>query len=144
MDIGSVKPVLTGVTSPVPKTPTEQNLSTTTDLNARKAVKVTEKTDGNAVDTATDKSSGQSSGAVSANALTKANTVKANSLDQASAGFEAFVSDQGKATDEPSDSPANATVVQDSQEFAMRMQAMIEAWEGTGGTPRSAVFDRKL
>jgi hypothetical protein len=144
MDIGSVKPVLTGVTSPVPKTPTEQNQSTTTDLRAEKAVKVAEKTDGNAVDTATDKASAQGSRSVSANSLTKANTVKANSLDQVSTGFEAFVTEESKATDETSDSPGNAAVSQDNQEFAMRMQAMIEAWEGTGGTPRSAVFDRKL
>lgn len=144
MDIGSVKPVLTGVTSPVPKTPTEQNQSTTTDLKAEKAVKVAEKTDENAVDTATDKSSGQGSRTASTNALTKANTVKAAPLDQVSSGFEAFVSDESKASDQASDSPANSAVVQDSQEFAMRMQAMIEAWEGTGGTPRSAVFDRKL
>lgn len=144
MDIGSVKPVLTGVTSPVPKTPTEQSQSTTTDLKAEKAVKVAEKTDGNAVDTATDKSSGQGSRAASANALTKANTVKAAPLDQVSSGFEAFVSNDSKAADQTSDSPANSAVVQDSQEFAMRMQAMIEAWEGTGGTPRTAVFDRKL
>lgn len=141
MDIGSVKPVLTGVTSPVPKTPTEQNQSTTTDLRAEKAVKVAEKTDGNAVDTATEKSSTQGSTAAS---LTKANTVKASPLDQVSTGFEAFISDESKATGEGSDSPANAAVSQDNQEFAMRMQAMIEAWEGTGGTPRSAVFDRKL
>lgn len=143
MDIGSVKPVLTGVTSPVPKTPTEQNQSTTTDLKAEKAVKVAEKTDGKAVDTATDKSSGQG-GSVSVNALTKANTVKTSALDQVSTGFEAFIPDENKATDETSDSPGNAAVSQDNQEFAMRMQAMIEAWEGTGGTPRSAVFDRKL
>lgn len=145
MDIGSVKPVLTGVTSPVPKTPTEQNQSTTTDLKAEKAVKVAEKTDENAVDTATDKSSEQGArSSASASALTKANTVKAAPLDQVSSGFEVFVSDEGKATDQTSDSPANSAVVQDSQEFAMRMQAMIEAWEGTGGTPRSAVFDRKV
>ena len=144
MDIGSVKPVLTGVTSPVPKTPTEQNQSTTTDLKAEKAVKVAEKTDKNTVDTATDKSSGQGGRSASASALTKANTVKAAPLDQVSSGFEAFVSDDSKAADQTSDSPANSAVVQDSQEFAMRMQAMIEAWEGTGGTPRSAVFDRKL
>lgn len=141
MDIGSVKPVLTGVTSPVPKTPTEQNQSTTTDLKAEKAVKVAEKTDGNAVDTATEKSSTQGSTTAS---LTKANTVKASPLDQVSNGFEAFISDESKAASEGSDSPANAAVSQDNQEFAMRMQAMIEAWEGTGGTPRSAVFDRKL
>ncbi len=144
MDIGSVKPVLTGVTSPVPRTPTEQNQSTRTDLSAEKAVKVAEKTDKNAVDTSTEKSPGQGNGAGSNNALTKANTVKANSLDRVSTGFEAFVSDEGKGAGEASDSPTNATVVQDTQEFAMRMQAMIEAWEGTGGTPRSAVFDRKL
>ncbi|PIP01339.1 hypothetical protein KL86PLE_130574 [uncultured Pleomorphomonas sp.] len=143
MDIGSVKPVLTGVTSPVPKTPTEHKQSTTTDLNAEKAVKVAEKTDGSAVDTATGKPSEQQSGSASANALTKANTVKASPLDQV-AGFEVFASDASKATDQTSDSPANAAVVQDSQEFAMRMQAMIEAWEGTGGTPRTAVFDQKL
>ncbi|WP_370674221.1 hypothetical protein [Pleomorphomonas sp. PLEO] len=143
MDIGSVKPVLTGVTSPVPKTPTEQKQSTTTDLSAEKAVKVAEKTDKNAVDTSTDKSSGQGSGSASANALTKANTIKASSLDQVS-GFEVFVSDESKTEDQTSDSPANTAVVQDSQEFAMRMQAMIEAWEGTGGTPRTAVFDLKL
>lgn len=143
MDIGSVKPVLTGITSPVPKTPTEQSQSTTTDLAPEKAVKVAEKTDGNAVDTATDKSP-KGSGSASANALTKANTVKATPLDQVASGFEAFVPDETKAADEASDSSGNSAVVQDSQEFAMRMQAMIEAWEGTGGTPRTAVFDRKL
>ncbi len=144
MDIGSVKPVLTGVTSPVPKTPTEQNQSTATDLKAEKAVKVAEKTDGNAVDSTTDKPSGQGTVSASSGALTKSNTVKAAPLDQVSAGFDVFVSEESKATAQASDSPANATVVQDTQEFAMRMQAMIEAWEGTGGTPRSAVFDRKL
>ena len=143
MDIGSVKPVLTGVTSPVPKTPSEHKQSTATDLKAEKAVKVAEKTDGKAVDTATDKSQGQG-WSVSTNALTKANTVKASALDQGSSGFEAFITDESKATGETSDSPANAAVSQDNQEFAMRMQAMIEAWEGTGGTPRSAGFDRKL
>lgn len=142
MDIGSVKPVLTGVTSPVPKTPTEQKQSTTTDLSAEKAVKVAEKTDGKAVDTATDKSQGQGTGSTSSS-LTKANTVKAAPLDQVS-GFEVFMSDQSKAAEKPADSPDNAAVVQDSQEFAMRMQAMIEAWEGTGGAGRSAGLDRKL
>ncbi|PKR90789.1 hypothetical protein CXZ10_05395 [Pleomorphomonas diazotrophica] len=143
MDIASVKPVFTGVTSPVPKTPTEQNQSTTTDLSAEKAVKVAEKTDGNAVDTSTDKPQGQGAGLVSANALTKANTVKASPLDQVS-GFEVLMSSDSKAPEQAAESPANAAVAQDSQEFAMRMQAMIEAWEGTGGSPRSAVFDRKL
>lgn len=142
MDIGSVKPVLTGVTSPVPKTPTEQNQSTTTDLRAEKAVKVAEKTDGNAVDTATDKSQGHGTGSTSSS-LTKANTVKASPLDQVS-GFEVFMSDQSKASEHPADSSGNAAVVQDGQEFAMRMQAMIEAWEGTGGTARSSALDRKL
>ena len=142
MDIGSVKPVLTGVTSPVPRTPTEQNQSTTTDLSAEKAVKVAEKTDGNAVDTATEKSEGQGTGSTSGS-LTKANTVKASPHDQTS-GFEVFMSDQSKAPEQTADSPDNAAVVQDSQEFAMRMQAMIEAWEGTGGTPRNATLDRTL
>ena len=143
MDIGSVKPVLAGVTSPVPRTPTEQNQSTTTDLSAEKAVKVAEKTDGNTVETATDKSEGQGTGAASANSLTKANTVKTSPLDQVS-GFEVLMSDQSKATEQPVDSPGNTAVVQDSQEFAMRMQAMIEAWEGTGGTPRTSAIDRTL
>lgn len=143
MDIGSVKPVLAGVTSPVPKTPTEQNQSTTTDLSAEKAVKVAEKTDGNAVETSTDKSEGQGTGSASANSLTKANTVKASPLDQVS-GFEVLMSDQSKTAEQSADSPGNAAVVQDSQEFAMRMQAMIEAWEGTGGTPRSSAVDRTL
>ena len=142
MDIGSVKPVLTGVTSPVPKTPTEQNQSTTTDLRAEKAVKVAEKTDGNAVETATDKAQGQGSGSTS-NSLTKANTVKASPLDQVS-GLEVFMSDRTKASDQSADSPGNAAVVQNTQEFAMRMQAMIEAWEGTGGSGRSSALDRKL
>lgn len=143
MDIGSVKPVLTGVTSPVPRTPTEQNQSTTTDLSAEKAVKVAEKTDGNSVDTATEKSEGRGERAPSTNSLTKANTVKASPLDQVS-GFEMLVSDQSKATEQPADSPGNAAVLQNTQEFAMRMQAMIEAWEGTGGTPRSSAIDRTL
>lgn len=143
MDIGSVKPVLAGVTSPVPKTPTEQNQSTATDLKAEKAVKVAEKTDDKAVDTTTDKQEGQSRKSASAHALTAANTVKAKPLDQTS-GFEAFVSDESTASQQTVDSPANAAVSQDSQEFAMRMQAMIEAWEGTGGTPRTAVFDQKI
>lgn len=143
MDIGSVKPVLTGVTSPVPKTPTEQNQSTTTDLKAEKAVKIAEKADNNSVDTATDKPSGQGSSS-SASALTKANTVKAAPLDQTTSGFEAFISDETKKASQTSDSPANATVVQDNQEFAMRMQAMIDAWQGTGGTTRSTVIDRQL
>ncbi|MBS1181596.1 MAG: hypothetical protein H6Q99_1476 [Proteobacteria bacterium] len=141
MDIGSVKPVLTGVTSPVPKTPTEQNQSTTTDLKAEKAVKVAEKTDGNTVDTASDKPEQQS--AVSAHSLTEANTVKASSLDQLP-DFGLFASDESTASQQTDDSSDNAAVIQDSQEFAMRMQAMIEAWEGTGGTPRTAVFDRKI
>lgn len=143
MDIASVKPVLSGVTSPVPKTPTEQTQSTATDLRAEKAVKVAEKTDNNTVDTATDKPSGQGSSS-SPNALTKANTVKAAPLDQATSGFEAFISDETKKANQSSDSPANATVVQDNQEFAMRMQAMIDAWQGTGGTTRSTVIDREL
>ncbi len=143
MDIASVKPVLTGVTSPVPKTPTEQNQSTTTDLKAEKAVKVTERTDNNSVDTATDKSSEQGSSS-SANALTKANTVKASPLDQVTSGFEAFISDGTKKASQSADSPGNAAVVQDNQEFAMRMQAMIDAWQGTGGTTRSTVIDREL
>lgn len=142
MDIGSVKPVLTGVTSPVPKTPTERNQSTKTDLNAEKAVKVAEKTDGNAVETTTDKSQGQGAGSTS-NSLTKANTVKASPRDQVS-GLEVFMSDQSKPSDHPTDSPGNAAVMQDSQEFAMRMQAMIEAWEGTGGGSRNTALDRKL
>ena len=54
------------------------------------------------------------------------------------------MSDRTKASDQSADSPGNAAVVQNTQEFAMRMQAMIEAWEGTGGTPRSAVFDQKI
>lgn len=143
MDIGSVKPVLTGVTSPVPKTPTEHKQSTTTDLAAEKAVKVAEKTDSRLVDTSTDKPAEQSSGSTSPNALTKANTVKASSLDQVS-GFEAFFAESGETASSAGDSPGNSAVAQDSQEFAMRMQAMIEAWEGTGGTPRSAVFDQKI
>ncbi len=143
MDIGSVKPVLTGVTSPVPKTPTEQNQSTITDLNAEKAVKVAEKTDGKAADKTSDKPEGQGGGSASAHALTAANTIKASPLDQTS-GFALLASDEGKASQQTVDSPANAAVAQDSQEFAMRMQAMIEAWEGTGGTPRSAVFDQKI
>lgn len=143
MDIGSVKPVLTGITSPVPKTPTEQNQSTTTDLMAEKAVKVAEKTDSRAADTSTDKPAEQGQGSSSAGALTEANTVKANSLDQVS-GFEVFFAEASETPEQTADSPGNTAVVQDSQEFAMRMQAMIEAWEGTGGTPRSAVFDQKI
>lgn len=143
MDIGSVKPVLTGITSPVPKTPTEQNQSTTTDLMAEKAVKVAEKTDSRAADTSTDKPAEQGQGSSSAGALTEANTVKANSLDQVS-GFEVFFAEASETPAQTADSPGNTAVVQDSQEFAMRMQAMIEAWEGTGGTPRSAVFDQKI
>ena len=100
------------------------------------------RTDGNAVDTATGKSQGQ--GAVStSNSLTKANTVKASPLDQVS-GLEIFMSDRSKASEQTPDSPGNAAVVQNGQEFAMRMQAMIEAWEGTSGTARNAALDRKL
>ena len=143
MDIGSVKPVLTGITSPVPKTPTEQNQSTTTDLMADKAVKVAEKTDSRAADTSTDKPAEQGQGSNPAGALTEANTVKASSLDQVS-GFEVFFAEANETPEQTADSPGNTTVVQDSQECALRMQARIEAWEGTGGTPRSAVFDQKI
>ena len=76
-------------------------------------------------------------------ALTKANTVKASPLDQVS-GLEIFMSDRSKASEQTPDSPGNAAVVQNGQEFAMRMQAMIEAWEGTSGTARNAALDRKL
>jgi hypothetical protein len=54
------------------------------------------------------------------------------------------MSDRTKASDQSADSPGNAAVVQNTQEFAMRMQAMIEAWEGTGGSGRSSALDRKL
>ena len=69
--------------------------------------------------------------------------MKASPLDQVS-GFEVFMSDRTKASDQSADSPGNAAVVQNTQEFAMRMQAMIEAWEGTGGAARSSALDRKL
>jgi hypothetical protein len=142
MDIGSVKPVLAGVTSPVPKTPTEQLQSATTDLKAEKAVKAAENVDGSAVEAASGKREGQ--GGASAHALTAANTIKAASLDQTS-GFEVQETpDAGKSAEGTGESSATSYVAPDSQEFAMRMQAMIEAWQGTGGTPRSAVFDQKL
>ncbi|WP_026783413.1 hypothetical protein [Pleomorphomonas koreensis] len=142
MDIGSAKPVLAGVTSPVPKAPSEQSQSTATDLAAAKAVKMAEKTDGRSVDASADKPKGE---AASSNALTAANTIKASPRDEVS-GFDLFSAEDGKASAkaETADSPANASVVQDNQEFALRLQAMIEAWGGTGGTPRSAVFDQKV
>lgn len=142
MDIGSAKPVLAGVTSPVPKAPSEQNQSTATDLAAAKAVKMAEKTDGRSVDASADKPKGE---AASSNALTAANTVKASPRDGVS-GFDLFTAEDGKAsaTAETADSPAKAAVAPDSQESALRLQAMIDAWGGTGGTPRSAVFDQKV
>ncbi len=143
MDIGSVKPVVTGLTSPAPKAPTEQNLATKTDLRADQAVGVTEKTEGNDVDTATDK---QQQTPASSNALNANNTVKAKPRDQV-VGF-----DLQAAND--SSSPAAATTSidvpeatsankgnQGTQESAMRMQAMIDAWQGTGGTSRTSVYD---
>ena len=141
MDIGSVKPVLAGVTSPVPKASSEQDQSTATDLAAAKAVKVAEKTDDRSVDASADKPKGEAA----SNALTAANTIKASPRDEVS-GFDLFSAEDGKASAkaETADSPANAAVVQDNQEFALRLQAMIEAWGGTGGTPRSAVFDQKV
>lgn len=143
MDIGSAKPVLTGVTSPAPKAPTEQNLATKTDLRADKAVGVTEKTEGNDVDTATDK---QRPAQAPSNALNANNTVKAKARDQV-VGFDL------QAESDPSSSAAATTSIdvpeatsankgnQGTQESAMRMQAMIDAWQGTGGTSRSSVYD---
>jgi hypothetical protein len=138
MDIGSAKPALAGVTSPVPKAPSEQNQSTATDLAAAKAVKMAEKTDSRSVDASTDKPKGEAA----SNALTAANSVKASPRDEVS-GFDLFSAEDGKAS-ATADTPANAAVVRDNQEFALRLQAMIEAWGGTGGTPRSAVFDQKV
>lgn len=145
MDIGSVKPVVTGLTSPAPKAPTEQNLATKTDLRADQAVGVTEKTEGNDVDTATDKQQTPAS----SSALNANNTVKAKPRDQV-VGFDL-------QAESDSSSPAAATTStevpeatsankgnQGTKESAMRMQAMIDAWQGTGGTSRTSVYDGVL
>lgn len=145
MDIGSVKPVLTGLTAPVPKAATEQKLATTTELRADKAVNITEKTDGNGVGSSTDASS--SSDGPKSGALTSANTIKAKPRDQAT-GFE-LLADEGPAKAPPAGAtPESGTSAADSarldggsQESAIRMKAMIDAWQGNGGTSRTAVLD---
>lgn len=146
MDIGSVKPVVTGLTSPAPKAPTEQNLATKTDLRADQAVGVTEKTEGNDVDTATDK---QQQTPASSSALNANNTVKAKPRDQV-VGFDLLTSDDSSptasattSTEVPEATSANKGN-QGTKESAMRMQAMIDAWQGTGGTSRTSVYDGML
>ena len=148
MDIGSAKPVLAGVTAPVPKAPTEQNLAAQTDIRADKAVGVAEKAEGNSVDTATDKQAERSGSKPSANALNSANTIKAKPRDQV-VGFDLMSSTTSStdtatsALDVPEATSSNKGN-QGSQESAMRMQAMIDAWQGTGGKARSAVIDSKM
>lgn len=148
MDIGSVKPVLTGVTAPVPKAATEQNLTAQTELRADKAVGVAEKTEGNDVGSSTDKPSGQGASQSASSALNANNTVKAKPRDQV-VGFDLLTSSDTSSTsssttsiDVPEATSANKGN-QGTQESAMRMQAMIDAWQGTGGTARSAVLDSK-
>lgn len=146
MDIGSVKPVLTGVTAPVPKAATEQNLAAQTELRADKAVGIVEKTESGDVGSSADKPSGQGASQPASNALNAGNTVKAKPRDQV-VGFDLLTSDAAASTGTTSIDVPEATSAnrgnQGTQESAIRMQAMIDAWQGTGGTARGPVFDAK-
>ena len=56
MDIGSVRPVMTGITVPVPRAPAQGNQSVSTDLPARAAVTEARKAESNSVGSSTSQS----------------------------------------------------------------------------------------
>lgn len=58
MDIGSVRPVVTGITAPVPKAPAQGDQSVKTELPARAAVAEAGKPEGNSVGSSTSKDQG--------------------------------------------------------------------------------------
>jgi uncharacterized FlaG/YvyC family protein len=56
MDIGNVRPALTGITVPVPRAPAQGNQSVSTDLPARAAVTEARKAESNSVGSSTSQS----------------------------------------------------------------------------------------
>lgn len=139
MDIGSVRPVLSGIGAPVPRAPAQSDQAAETDLPARAAVTQTSKTDGDTVGTSTTGDS-QTVGQASHRQHMKRSREQEKTLDDR---IE-MDSDSRTLIFQKVDLESGDVVRQVPEESALRMHAMIQAWEGSATKGRTQVYDQSV
>jgi len=147
MEIGSVRPAVTGVTQPVPRAPAASEQTVRTDLPVQAAVTEAAKSEKNFLRTATEDGGTQASIDVALNGTgnrKKSQEVKPDSVDREIEMDPATHALVFKKIDVQS----GDVIEQVPEEAMLRMRQMIQAWgeRGAGGgaatgSARTAAFD---
>jgi flagellar protein FlaG len=135
MDIGSVRPALTGITTPVPRAPAQSVQAVQTDLPARSAVTETGKSDNSNVGTSTSDDSTISH---------QRHMKKARDDERTLDDRVEMDSQTNTLIFQKVDVQSGDVVRQVPEESALRMHAMIVAWEGSASKGRTAVYDQSV
>jgi hypothetical protein len=116
MDIGNVRPVITGITTPVPKAPAQDAQAVETDLPARATINEPARTSNGNVGTSTDKSGGgNASGGASSDYIESKITM---------------MPDSNLVVYTEIDSETRQVVDQIPSEARLRFRVMLDSWLG--------------
>ncbi|WP_237152555.1 flagellar protein FlaG [Oryzibacter oryziterrae] len=138
MDIGNVRPVMTGITTPVPRAPAQSVQTVQTDLPARSAVTETGKSDSNNVGTSTSDESAQAT--ISHQRHMKRARDSERTLDDR----VEMDSQTNRLVFQKVDVQSGDVVRQVPEESALRMHAMIVAWEGGTAKGHTQAYDQSV
>ncbi|BBE74773.1 hypothetical protein [Oharaeibacter diazotrophicus] len=149
MEIGSVRPAVTGVTQPVPRAPAASEQSVRTDLPVQAAVTEAAKSEKNFLRSATEDDGSSRQGAIDVALNGTGNRKKTQEVKQDSVDREIEMDPETRAlVFKKIDVQSGDVIEQVPEEAMLRMRQMIQSWgeRGVGGgtatTPaRTAAYD---